>query len=36
LPTTEPIWLRFSKGYSLELPSTISPNWLAELLQCLG
>jgi hypothetical protein len=36
LPSTEPIWLRLSKGYSLELPSNISPRWLAELLQCLG
>ena len=36
LPATEPIWLRLSKGYSLELPSNISPRWLAELLQCLG
>jgi hypothetical protein len=36
LPTIEPIWLRLSKGYSLELPSNISPRWLAELLQCLG
>ena len=36
LPATEPIWLRLSKGYSLELPSNISPRWLAELLQCLA
>ena len=36
LPATDPIWLRLSKGYSLELPSNISPRWLAELLQCLG
>jgi hypothetical protein len=36
LPATEPIWLRLAKGYSLELPSDISPRWLAELLQCLG
>ena len=35
-PATEPMWLRLSKGYSLELPSNISPRWLAELLQCLG
>lgn len=28
--------LRLSGGQSLELPSTISPHWLAELLQCLG
>ena len=36
LPATEPIWLRLSKGYALELPGNISPRWLAELLQCLG
>ena len=36
LPATAPIWLRLSKGHSLELPSNISPRWLAELLQCLG
>ena len=36
LPATELIWLRLAKGYSLELPSNISPHWLAELLQCLG
>ena len=36
LPATELIWLRLSKGYSLELPGNISPRWLAELLQCLG
>ena len=36
LPTAESIWLRLSKGYSLELPGNTSPRWLAELLQCLG
>ena len=36
LPATEPIWLRLSKGYALELPGNISARWLAELLQCLG
>ena len=36
LPATEPMWLRLSKGYALELPGNISPRWLAELLQCLG
>ena len=36
LPATDLIWLRLSKGYPLELPSSISPRWLAELLQCLG
>ena len=33
---TASLWLRLSKGYSLELPGNISPRWLAELLQCLG
>jgi hypothetical protein len=36
LPTAEPMRLRLPKGHSLELPSNISPRWLAELLQCLG
>ena len=30
------LWLRLPKGQSLELPSDISPRWLAELIQCLG
>ena len=33
---TEPLRLRLSGGAHLELPSTISQRWLAELLQCLG
>ncbi len=32
----EPIVLRHGKGHRLELPVTVSPRWLAELLQCLG
>jgi len=32
----EPLRLRLSGGQSLELPSSISPCWLAELLRCLG
>jgi hypothetical protein len=28
--------LRLPNGYQLELPATVSPRWLAELLQCLA
>jgi transposase-like protein len=28
--------LRLPQGHTLELPSTVSPRWLGELLQCLG
>lgn len=28
--------LRLSGGTQLALPATVSPRWLAELLQCLG
>jgi hypothetical protein len=28
--------LRLSSGHQLELPATVAPRWLAELLQCLG
>ncbi len=28
--------LWFSCGHRLELPATVAPRWLAELLQCLG
>jgi hypothetical protein len=28
--------LRLPRGQQLELPATVSPRWLAELLQCLG
>ena len=37
LPTTpEPVVLRLAPGHRLEFPATVSPRWLAELLQCLG
>ena len=32
----EPLRLRLVNGLLLELPSTTSPDWLAELLQCLS
>ena len=35
LKTSEPLRLRLVNGLLLELPSTSSPRWLAELLQCL-
>jgi hypothetical protein len=35
LETSEPLRLRLVNGLLLELPSTSSPRWLAELLQCL-
>jgi hypothetical protein len=28
--------LHHASGHRLELPATVSPRWLAELLQCLG
>jgi hypothetical protein len=30
------IVLRLAPGQWLEFPATVSPRWLAELLQCLG
>jgi hypothetical protein len=30
------IMLRFSHGAQLELPTAVSPGWLAELLRCLA
>jgi hypothetical protein len=36
IPITETLRLRFSSGYTLELPASISPRWVSELLQCLG
>jgi|SRR5680860_172234 len=27
--------LRWSQGHTLELPTNVSPQWLAELLKCL-
>jgi hypothetical protein len=28
--------LRLPQGHTLELPATVSPRWLGELLQCLA
>jgi hypothetical protein len=37
VPTaSEVMVLRHAEGHQLELPVTVSPRWLAELLQCLG
>lgn len=40
LPTPEAavgsVVLRLAQGRQLEFPATVSPRWLAELLQCLG
>ena len=36
LETSEDLRLRLVNGLLLELPSTTSPRWLAELLQCLS
>ena len=36
LETSEVLRLRLVNGQLLELPSTTSPRWLAELLQCLS
>jgi hypothetical protein len=33
---TEGVVLRHAQGHRLELPTTVSPQWLAELLRCLG
>ncbi len=35
-PVSRDIRLQLRQGYSLDLPVTVSPIWLAELLQCLG
>jgi hypothetical protein len=32
----EVLRLRLPQGHTLELPVTVSPRWLGELLQCLG
>ena len=29
------LWLRCSQGHTLELPTSVSPQWLGELLKCL-
>ena len=34
--SSEGLVLRTSLGHRLEVPATVSPRWLAELLQCLG
>jgi hypothetical protein len=34
--SSEALRLHLSGDRQLELPSTVSPRWLAELLQCLG
>jgi hypothetical protein len=36
IKTSEDLRLRLVNGQLLELPSTTSPRWLAELLQCLS
>ena len=35
-PLPEPISLQLAQGHRLELPASISAQWLAELLQCLA
>jgi hypothetical protein len=35
-PLPEPLRLHLANGQSLEVPSTVSPHWLAELLLCLA
>lgn len=32
----EPVVLNWGQGQRLELPASVSPRWLAELLQCLS
>jgi hypothetical protein len=32
----EALRLHLANGQTLELPGTVSPTWLAELLQCLA
>lgn len=34
--STGVLYLRLPQGPTLELPITVSPRWLGELLQCLG
>jgi hypothetical protein len=33
---TGPLVLRLASGHHLELPAASAPDWLAELLRCLG
>ena len=32
----EPLVLRTASGHRLELPASVPPGWVAELLRCLG
>lgn len=36
LPTVQVRVVKTARGYVLELSPSVSPRWLAELLQCLG
>jgi hypothetical protein len=36
VPEAHALVLRTTHGYRLELAASVSPRWLAELLQCLG
>lgn len=31
-----PLILRLASGHGLEVPASVEPRWLAELLRCLG
>lgn len=33
--STDALWVRSPRGYALELPMDVSPQWLGELLKCL-
>lgn len=33
--STESLYLRGSNGHTLQLPASVSPQWLGELLKCL-
>ena len=33
--STESLYLRGSRGHTLQLPANVSPQWLGELLKCL-
>jgi hypothetical protein len=35
-PAAETLVLHRSQGQRLEIPTSVSPRWVAELLQCLG
>ena len=34
-PSTESLYLHGCRGYTLQLPANVSPQWLGELLKCL-